>query len=188
MRHRRKGRTLGRAPSHQRALLRSLATALFLTERDAEFDTNKPKVKGRIITTLPKAKEVRPVVERCITIARKALAAQRDAEQFACTAPRNSDEWKAWRKSPKWSQWAQAMAPVVNARRRALVLLGDKQAVRLLFSEVAPRFEHRDGGYTRILRLAKPRLGDAGTRAVLEFVGRNDRVSQRAQKPAFESA
>jgi large subunit ribosomal protein L17 len=165
-----------------------LATALFLTERDAEFDENKPKVKGRIITTLPKAKEVRPVVERCITIARKALAAQRDAEQFACTAARNSDEWKAWRKSPQWSQWAQAMAPVVNARRRALVLLGDKQAVRLLFSEVAPRFEHRDGGYTRILRLAKPRLGDAGTRAVLEFVGRNDRVSQRAQKPAFESA
>ena len=60
MRHRRKGRKLGRNPSHQRALLRSLATALFLTERDAEGDDNKPKVKGRIITTIEKAKEVRP--------------------------------------------------------------------------------------------------------------------------------
>ena len=46
MRHRRKGRVLGRAPSHQRALLRNLASALVLTERDAEFDDNKPKVQG----------------------------------------------------------------------------------------------------------------------------------------------
>jgi large subunit ribosomal protein L17 len=68
-----------------------------------------------------------------------------------------------------------------------LILLGDKQAVRILFSEVAPRFAERPGGYTRILRLAKPRLGDAGTRAILEFVGNNDRVSQRSQKPTFES-
>jgi len=59
MRHRRRGRKLGRAPSHQRALQRALATALFLTERDAEYDENKPKVKGRIITTIAKAKEVR---------------------------------------------------------------------------------------------------------------------------------
>ena len=64
MRHRRKGRTLGRCPSHQRALLRNLASALILTERDAEDEDNRPKVKGRIITTLQKAKEVRPLVER----------------------------------------------------------------------------------------------------------------------------
>jgi len=86
MRHRRKGRKLGRCPSHQRALLRNLAAALFLTERDAEEDENKPKVKGRIITTLEKAKEVRPVVERAITIARRAIAASSDAEQFATTS------------------------------------------------------------------------------------------------------
>jgi large subunit ribosomal protein L17 len=188
MRHRRKGRILGRSPSHQRALLRSLATALFLTERDAELDENKPKVKGRIITTLQKAKEVRPVVERCITIARHALVAQQGAAEFATTAERNTDAWKTWRKSTQWQKWAQAMAPVVEARRRALRLLGDKQAVRILFGDVAPRFENRNGGYTRILRLAKPRLGDAGTRAMLEFVGQNDRVKQKSQKPAFESA
>ena len=83
MRHRRRGRKLGRAPSHQRALLRNLASALFLTERDAEYDDNKPKVKGRIITTISKAKEVRPLVEKCITIARRALPALEEAQRMA---------------------------------------------------------------------------------------------------------
>jgi large subunit ribosomal protein L17 len=188
MRHRRKGRKLGRCPSHQRALLRSLATALFLTERDAEHDENRPKVKGRIITTLEKAKEVRPVVEKAITLACRALESTRDAEQFATTAERNSDAWKKWRTSDQWRKWAHAVAPLVDARRRALVMLGDKQAVRILFAEVAPRFIGRPGGYTRVLRLAKPRLGDNGTRAILEFVGVRDRVTERAQRPAFEAA
>jgi len=186
MRHRRRGRKLGRNPSHQRALLRNLASSLFLTERDAEFDNNEPKVKGRIVTTISKAKEVRPLVEKCITIARRSLTAQRDAEEFATTAERNSDEWRAWREGDQWQQWNQAIAPAVAARRRAIQLLGDKQAVSILFDDIAPRFEDRDGGYTRILRLAQPRLGDAGTRAILEFVGQNDRVTERSQKPAFD--
>ena len=187
MRHRRRGRTLGRCPSHQRALLRNLASALLLTERDAEDDDNAPKVKGRITTTLEKAKEVRPLVERCITIARDALPAEQEAEKFATAAERNSDAWKTWRNSEQYEQWNQAMAPAVAARRRALRLLGDPEAVRILFTEVAPRFVDRPGGYTRVLKLAKPRLGDAGTRAILEFVGVRDRVSQRAQKPKFET-
>ena len=48
-----------------------------------------------------------------------------------------------WRKSDRWQQWNQAIAPVVAARRRALRLLGDKQAVRILFDDVAPRFADR---------------------------------------------
>lgn len=188
MRHRRKGRTLGRSPSHQRALLKNLASALFLTERDSEDEDNAPKVKGRIVTTLQKAKEVRPVVEKCITLARRSMAAQADAAQYATDAERNTDAWRAWRKSDKWRKWAAAMAPVVTARRRALVMLGDKQAVRILFNDVAPRFADRQGGYTRVMRLAKPRLGDAGTRAILEFVGVRDRVHQKAQAPKFESS
>ena len=187
MRHRRKGRTLGRAPHHQRALLRNLASALFLTERDAEHDDNAPKVKGRIVTTLPKAKEVRPLVEKCITLACRGLQAEQIAAEFASDAERNSDEWKRWRTSDRWRQWAAARAPAVTARRRALVLLGDKQAVRVLFEQVAPRFGNRPGGYTRILKLSKPRLGDAGARAILEFVGVRDRVVQRAAAPRFES-
>jgi large subunit ribosomal protein L17 len=167
-------------------LLKFLASALFLTERDAEYDENKPKVKGRIITTLPKAKEVRPLVEKCITIARKGLVAEDAAGEFASGAERGTDAWKTWRKGDKWRKWNAAIAPAVAARRRCLQLIGDKQAVQVLFDEVAPRFADRPGGYTRILKLAKPRLGDAGDRAILEFVGVRDRVVQRSVKPAFE--
>lgn len=187
MRHRKRGRKLGRGPSHQRALLRNLASALFLTERDAEFDDNAPKVKGRIITTLAKAKEVRPLVERCITIAVKGLKAEQEAEQYATSAEHGSSEWKSWRESERWQKWNAAIAPAVYARRRVLQLIGDKQAVRVLFEEVAERFQDRPGGYTRIVRLAKPRLGDAGERAILEFVGVRDRVQAKAQAPSFES-
>ena len=187
MRHRRRGRKLGRNPNHQRALLRNLASALLLTEGAEEDSENAPKVKGRIITTLEKAKEMRPLIERCITIARRSLPASEEARKFATEAQRQTEAWRQWRKSDQWKQWAAAMAPVVNARRRTLVLLGDKRAVRILFNTVAPRFAERPGGYTRVMRLAKPRLGDAGTRAIIEFVGVRDRVSQRAPAPTFEA-
>jgi large subunit ribosomal protein L17 len=166
-------------------MLRNLASSLILTERDAEFESNEPKVKGRVTTTLHKAKEVRPLVERCITIARRSLKHQDDADQFATDAERGSDEWKTWRSSDEWQKWCQAIAPTVAARRRALRLLGDKQAVQILFDEIAPRFADRDGGYTRVLKLAKPRLGDGGAQAVLEFVGVHDRETTRSEKPAF---
>ena len=186
MRHRRRGRKLGRNPSHQRALLRNLASALFLTERDAEGENNAPKVKGRIITTISKAKEVRPLVERCITIARRALSHQGAADRLEPDADRGSQEWRTWRHSDQWQEWNHTIAPVVAARRRALQLLGDKQAVRILFDEIAPRFEDRPGGYTRVLRLATPRLGDAGTQAILELVGTHDRQRRKSVKPSFE--
>ena len=186
MRHRNKGRKLGRNPSHQRALLRNLASALILTERDAEHDENAPKVKGRIVTTLHKAKEVRPLVEKCITIARKSLPHQEAADRLDCGAERGSDTWRAWRNSPEWQNWNKAVAPVVAARRRALKLLGDKKAVEILFEELGPRFAERQGGYTRILKLATPRLGDAGAQAILEFVGVRDRVREKSLRPAFE--
>jgi large subunit ribosomal protein L17 len=189
MRHRHKGRKLGRTSTHRQAMLRNLASSLFLTEGefDPKIDENQPKVPGRVVTTLPKAKEARRVVERCITIARKALRHQEEAQQYATTAHRHRDEveYKRWRKSEDWRKWSQAMAPVVVARRRAMQLLGDKDAVRILFETVAPRFVERDGGYTRILKLSKPRLGDAGDRAILEFVGVRDRIIQRSEKPAF---
>ena len=188
MRHRRKGRKLGRNPKHQRALLRNLASSLMLTERDAEFDDNAPKVKGRIVTTISKAKEVRPLVEKCITIARRSLSATEAAAQHESSAERGSQAWKSWRTSDAWQVWNQAIAPAVAARRRCLQLLGTKEAVTILFNDIAPRFADRPGGYTRIVRLAQPRLGDAGQQAILEFVGVRDRVVQKSEKPAFDDA
>ena len=188
MRHRRKGRTLGRSPSHRKAMLKNLASALFLTERDATYDDNAPKVTGRITTTLHKAKEVRPLVEKCITIAKKTLPNAQEADKLRpSSAERGSEAYKTWRKSDDWRKWAAARAPVVAAQRRVVQLIGDKEAAKILFDTIAERFVDRPGGYTRIMRLATPRLGDAGERAILEFVGKNDRVKRKAQKPAFDA-
>ena len=190
MRHRKRSRVLGRSPSHRKALLKNLASALFLTERDKDDyldEKQAPKVKGRIITTVQKAKEVRPLVERCISLSCSSQSALADAKKLGTTAARNSDEWRKWRKSKQWSEWAAAMAPVVNTRRHLVRLLGNKRAAKVCFEVVAPRFVDRTGGYTRIMRLAKPRLGDAGIRAVLEFVGVRDRGAKRAVAPKFEN-
>lgn len=197
MRHKKKGRRLGRSSSHRKAMLRNLATGLFLTERDESYYegltmadgksvVNPPRHKGRVVTTIHKAKEVRPLVEKCITIAKKAIPYEEAAQEFATDADRNTEAWKKWRESEQWQKWNAAMAPAVNARRRVYAMLRDKEAVEILFDDVAYRFVDRPGGYTRVLRMAQPRLGDAGTQAILEFVGVHDRVKRVSQKPAFE--
>lgn len=168
-------------------MLRNLASSLILTERDAEYDPNTPKIKGRVITTIAKAKEVRPLVEKCITIARRSLVALEEADEFVTNADRNSAEWRKWRISDQWQKWNKAVAPAVAARRRVLRLLGDRQAVQVLFENVVPRFADRHGGYTRIVRLSKTRLGDAGIQAILEFVGVRDRIVQRSERPVFHT-
>lgn len=202
MRHRKRGRVLGRSPSHRKALLKNLTKSLILTEDPlleelgAAGLANPPKVKGRIKTTLHKAKEVRPLVEKCITIARKGLQAEEKAAEYATDAERGSKEWQEWRTSERWQNWSKAMAPAVNARRRIAAMLsergdpdspGDKRVLRVLFEELAPRFADRPGGYTRILKLADRRLGDAGAQAILEFVGKHDRVELQAPAPAFDT-
>ena len=199
MRHRRKGRTLGRNSSHRRALLRNLASALFLTERDELFyegmtqadgvtAVNPPRVKGRITTTIHKAKEVRPMIEKCITLAKKAIPHQEAADKLESSADRGSDQWKEWRKTDDGQKWNSEVGQAVNLRRRAFAVLRDKEAVSILFDDIAPRFVDRTGGYTRIIQLANVRLGDAGTQAILEFVGENDRVKKKttASKPVIE--
>ncbi len=169
-------------------MFRNLASALFLTERETDaFDENVPKVRGRIITTVAKAKEIRPVIERCVSIACKGLAAEDAAKAFSTSAERGTPAWKTWREGDEWQSWNQAMAPAVAARRQVLRLLGDKQAVRILFELVAPRFVDRNGGFTRVVKLAQPRLGDNGARAILEFVGVRDRAVQAPQAPKFEN-
>ncbi len=116
MRHRVRGRKLGRTSAHRKALFRNQLTALFTHER--------------IVTTLAKAKELRPLAERMVTLAGTGS---------------------------------------LPARRKVLTMVSDKDLVRRLFDDIAPRFLDRPGGYTRIMRLGR-RRGDAAEMAIIEFV------------------
>lgn len=199
MRHKRRGRQLGRNSAHRKALFRNLACSLFLTEQDddayeflyqadGKTPINPPKIKGRIMTTLQKAKEVRSLVEKCITLAKKAVAAQADADALASKDEKGSTGWTKWRDGEGWQKWSAANAPVLTARRRLISILADENAVNILMSKIAPRFADRPGGYTRVLRLAERRLGDAGQKAIIELVGKHDRVVATATAPSFEGS
>ena len=113
MRHRNAHRKLGRVTEHRTALLRNQAEALLAHER--------------IETTVPKAKELRPFVERLITIAKRGVRAN----------------------DPKGQS--------LSARRLVMRDVLNETVVTKLFDELAPRFMERPGGYTRILRLGHRR-------------------------------
>lgn len=190
MRHRVSGRKLGRNASHRKAMFRNMAVSLIRTVRSEDGDVGKPEVAGRIITTLPKAKEIRPFVEKLVTLAKKAAVYSAKADQFRTTAERNSDEWNAWRDSDAGKNWVSASAPALALRREAFSQLRDETAVDILFTELAERFQNRVGGYTRVVRLAGVRLGDAGQKALIEFCGERDRVkrSRKRSAPAVVAA
>src|SRR6187549_1205152 len=126
MRHRVSHRKLGRVTEHRIALLRNQAEALIRHER--------------IETTIPKAKELRPFVERLITIAKRGIAG------------------------------GENNGKSLHARRLVLRDIQNRDVVGKLFDTIAPRFETRPGGYTRILRLGY-RRGDSAEVAQIELVG-----------------
>ena len=189
MRHLVSGRKLGRNASHRKAMFRNMAVSLIRTVRVVEGEVGQPKVAGRIVTTVPKAKELRPIVDKLVTMAKKAAKISAAAAEFGTPAARGTDEWKAWRESEKGKNWVKATAPALTMRRRAFAELRDDSAVEILFEDLAARFQDRTGGYTRVIRLARVRLGDAGEQALIEFVGTNDRVKSRKRKaPVVEAA
>ena len=135
-----KGKRMGGSPAHERLILANLATALF--------------EHGRITTTEARARRLRPVAERLITISKKGD---------------------------------------LHARRRVLTVIRSKDVVHTLFAEIAPRYENREGGYTRITKIG-PRKGDNAPMAVIELVEELDAaraaegVARRAVKEAEVAA
>jgi large subunit ribosomal protein L17 len=135
MRHRKSGRKLNRNATHRLALFRNLTMSLIQHER--------------IITTLPKAKAVRPFIERLITIAkqntlhaRRIVISRLGPMADAMVKPEKDDKGDA----------------------------DTRTVVQKLFSDIAPRFASRPGGYTRILKRHEVRLGDAGATAFIELL------------------
>lgn len=126
------------------------------------------------------------MVEKLVTLARNAKKAAQEAgiDDLRSDAERGSDAWREYRKSDKWREFKKVEAPYGTAYRKAFSILRDKEAVDILFNELADKYSDRDGGYTRIVRLAERRLGDAGEQAFIEFVGENDRERVEASAPA----
>jgi large subunit ribosomal protein L17 len=144
MRHQNSGRKLKRTSSHRKATLAALCTALI--------------VHKRIKTTVAKAKETRMFVEKIITRAKNAVAAE--------VAPDKKN---------------------IAARREVFSALRSKEAVSTLFKDIAPKVATRAGGYTRVVKLGR-RLGDGAELAVLELVdfnvGQEKAAAKAAKKPA----
>ena len=167
-------------------MIRNMACSLIRTLDQHEDDPARAKVPGRIVTTLPKAKELRPYVEKLVTLAKKGRQHELAAEEIKSDIPAkvgipdDNGEWKRFRESDEYVQWHEAIAPAVACRRRAFSILRDKLAVEILFDELADRFADRPGGYTRVIKLATLRLGDAGRQALIEFVRDDDKVEKRA--------
>jgi large subunit ribosomal protein L17 len=122
-------RQLGRTPSHKMAMLRNLVTSLIEHER--------------IVTTVAKAKEMKSMAEKLITMAKK------------------DDK--------------------VHARRQINKIVRTVEAQTKLIHVLGPRYQFRQGGYTRIMKLAKPRAGDASDMAAIEYVDRPGEI--RAARP-----
>ncbi len=133
MRHLKAGKKLGRSSAHRRALYRNLVAELIRHDR--------------IETTDAKAKELRRIADRMVTLGKRGTLA---------------------------------------ARRRAAAYVRSPQAVRRLFDEVAPRFQDRPGGYTRVTKLGL-RTGDAAPMSVIEFTGLSDEQEPR-KKPRRKTA
>ncbi|QDU71750.1 50S ribosomal protein L17 [Mucisphaera calidilacus] len=149
MRHRMAGRKLGRNTPHRKAMWRNMAVSLF--------------THGQITTTLPKAKSVRPLVERIITAAKKGdIVARR-----RITAMLGRDRIMVRSEEDESLE-----------RNKYGELKSGPKIVKTIVDDIAPRFQDREGGYTRIIRLDKHRIGDASQLCVLQLLGEEEEGPQ----------
>lgn len=151
MRHQKAHRKLGRTTEHRISMLRNLATSLINAREE------------RIVTTLPKAKELRPFVERAITLSCKAQHLEGDSAKINAVHLR--------RQAAGFFHAGNMQASALTGKRGQVRLprTAGVAAVRRLFDELGERYKDRPGGYTRILKLGK-REGDNAELAIIELV------------------
>lgn len=172
MRHRLRGRRLNRSASHRVALRRNLVQSLF--------------EHGEVRTTVVKAKEVRAMGERLITLAIDgSLAARQRAESLlqdrAIIPAENREDYDRMSdaKRNKVIRARSGRRYRANTTRPGLKFTAES-VIHRLFSKIGPEMKKRNeklgcgGGYTRVIKLADRRLGDGGQLAVLQLVGEND--------------
>src|SRR5207249_10268003 len=147
MRHRVAHRKLGRVTEHRITMLRNQATSLLRYEH--------------LTTTVPRAKELRPFVERLITIAKRSVGGGSSRDNRA--------------------------GQVLHARRLVMHDVQDHDVVAKLFETLAPRFASRPGGYTRLLRLGF-RRGDSAEVAQVELIGSEFNPKAKTEAEATEEA
>jgi large subunit ribosomal protein L17 len=152
MRHLKAHRKLGRPAEHRISMLRNLATSL-INSRDE-----------RIVTTLPKAKELRPFIERAITLSRRAASLEGNGSDAKSVHLRRQAAGFFHA-----GNFQQAAASGRRGQARPPRTAG-VAALRRLFDELGERFKDRPGGYTRIIKMGR-RAGDGAELAMIELLG-----------------
>jgi large subunit ribosomal protein L17 len=169
MRHRIAHRKLNRTSEHRLAMKRNMAQSLF--------------EHGQIETTLPKAKAVRPFCERLITLAKKAhagdgVARRRIIKLLNDRAVIDEEHQEAYENMPMSKRRRALRARSGRRHRRGEAKGGLKftaeSVVHRLIQTVAPMFDDRDSGYTRVIKVGTGRAGDNSSRAILQLIGQED--------------
>jgi len=151
MRHQKAHRKLGRTSEHRMSMLRNLAVSLINAREE------------RIVTTLPKAKELRPFVEKAITLSRKASNLEGDDTGARALHLR--------RQAAGFFHAGNMQAVALTGKRgqARLPRTAGVAALKRLFDELGDRYKDRPGGYTRIFKLGR-RAGDNAELAIIELV------------------
>jgi large subunit ribosomal protein L17 len=138
-------------------MLRNLATSLINSEKE------------HIVTTVPKAKELRPFVEKAITLARRAQNLSGDGASMQNVHLRRQAARFFHAGNSQFKLQQSRFRGKKGEPKETIERTAGVKAVQRLFSELGPRYKERNGGYTRIIRLGR-RQGDNAEMAVIELV------------------